>query len=111
MAVSAGTSTTRARKTKKTTPRPKGRPIASDPIALEVLRNRLEAIAEDSAMTIERTAISPIVTESKDYSATLLDADGNLVAGGGSGVLPLGCRHPSDSGDHRALQRGRDPAG
>src|SRR5581483_2632996 len=54
-----------------------------DPIGLEILRNRLEAIAEDSAMTIERTAISPIVTESKDYSATLLDADGNLVCGGG----------------------------
>src|SRR5262245_40449675 len=58
-------------------------PGALDPIALEVLRNRLEAIAEDLAVTIERTAVSPIVTEAKDYSATLLDDHGNLVAGGG----------------------------
>ena len=54
-----------------------------DPITLEVLRTRLEAISDESAMTIERTAISPVVTESKDYSATLLDGAGNLISGGG----------------------------
>jgi N-methylhydantoinase B len=56
---------------------------AVDPISLEVLRARLDAISDESATTIERTAISPVVTESKDYSATILDADGNLVTGGG----------------------------
>ena len=40
-------------------------------------------MVDEAADTIERTAISPVVTESKDYSATLLDADGGLVAGGG----------------------------
>ena len=54
-----------------------------DPISLEVLRTRLDAISDESAATIERTAISPVVTESKDYSATVLDGDGNLVTGGG----------------------------
>ena len=54
-----------------------------DPISLEVLRTRLDAISDEAAQTIERTAISPVVTESKDYSATILDGDGNLVTGGG----------------------------
>jgi N-methylhydantoinase B len=54
-----------------------------DPITLEVLRTRLDAISEEAAGAIERTAISPVVTESKDYSSTILDADGNLVTGGG----------------------------
>jgi N-methylhydantoinase B len=54
-----------------------------DPITLEVLRTRLDAISDESAVTIERTAISPVVTESKDYSSTILDGEGNLVTGGG----------------------------
>jgi N-methylhydantoinase B len=54
-----------------------------DPIALELLRNRVEAIAEDAAATIERTGVSPTATETHDLSATLLDAGGSLVAGGG----------------------------
>ncbi len=57
--------------------------VTVDPITLEVLRTRLEAISDESAMTIERTAISPVVTESKDYSATLLDGEGDLISGGG----------------------------
>jgi N-methylhydantoinase B len=55
-----------------------------DPIGLELLRQRLESVAEEAATTIERTAISPVVTEGKDYSATLLDAAGRLIAGGGT---------------------------
>ncbi|HLY82647.1 MAG TPA: hydantoinase/oxoprolinase family protein, partial [Acidimicrobiales bacterium] len=51
----------------------------TDPIDLELLRSQLQAIVEEAAGAIERTAISPVVTESKDYSATLLDASGNLV--------------------------------
>jgi N-methylhydantoinase B len=54
-----------------------------DPITLEVLRSRLEAIAEDAAATVERTGVNPIITESHDFGVTLLDADGNLLAGGG----------------------------
>jgi N-methylhydantoinase B len=54
-----------------------------DPITLEVLRSRLEAIAEDAASTIERTGVNPVITESHDFGVTLLDADGDLIAGGG----------------------------
>jgi N-methylhydantoinase B len=55
----------------------------TDPIALELLRNRLESIAEDAAITIVRTGVSPTATETHDLSATLLDAQGRLIAGGG----------------------------
>jgi len=55
----------------------------TDPIALEVLRHRLEALCEQGAAAIQRTAISPVVVESKDYSCTVLDAKGGLIAGGG----------------------------
>ena len=55
-----------------------------DPIDLEVLRSRLEAIGEQACAAVEHTAISPTVTESKDYSVTLLDADGGLIVGTGT---------------------------
>jgi N-methylhydantoinase B len=54
-----------------------------DPITLEVLRSRLEAIGEEAGAALARTAISPVVTESKDYSCTLLDAEGRVVVGAG----------------------------
>jgi len=54
-----------------------------DPITLEVLRSRLEAIGEEAGAALGRTAISPVVTESKDYSCTLLDAHGRVVVGAG----------------------------
>ena len=38
-----------------------------DTIDLEVLRSRLEAVAEQAAAAVDHTAISPTVTESKDY--------------------------------------------
>jgi N-methylhydantoinase B len=55
----------------------------TDPIELEVLRTRLEAVGEQAAAAVEHTAISPTVTEAKDYSVTLLDAAGGLVVGTG----------------------------
>jgi N-methylhydantoinase B len=61
-----------------------------DPIDLEVLRSRLEAIAEQAASAVEHTAISPTITESKDYSVTLLDADGGLILGAGQVLFHFG---------------------
>src|SRR6202012_1244473 len=55
------------------------------PIALELLRTQPHSIADESAEAVIRTAISPLVNEAKDCGSTLLDADGNLVAGGGTG--------------------------
>lgn len=60
-----------------------GQGPALDLVDLEVLRSRLESVAEQAASAVEHTAISPTVTESKDYSVTLLDADGGLIVGTG----------------------------
>ena len=67
--------------------RPSGRRDADansriDPVTLEVVRMRLEAIVEEMGATMLRTAHSTIFYESRDFSVALLDADGNLVAMG-----------------------------
>src|SRR5580693_65739 len=56
---------------------------AADPIAPEILRTRLEAIGQEAGAAVQQTAISPIVTESKDYSVTILDADGAIISATG----------------------------
>ena len=61
-----------------------------DPIDLEVLRSRLEAVGEQACSAVEHTAISPTVTESKDYSVTLLDAGGGLIVGTGIVLFHFG---------------------
>ena len=58
-----------------------GDPGTLDPIDLEVVRSRLEAIGEQAASAVEHTAISPTITESKDYSVTLMDPTGALIVG------------------------------
>jgi N-methylhydantoinase B len=55
----------------------------ADPILLEVLRSRLQAVVDEGAVAIEQTAVSPIVAEGKDYSSNILDAAGGLLVGGG----------------------------
>lgn len=52
-----------------------------DPITVEVLRSRLEAIGREAGLAVERTAISPVVSETKDYSVTISDAEGRLITG------------------------------
>jgi N-methylhydantoinase B len=61
-----------------------------DPIDLEVLRSRLEAVGDQACRTIEQTAVSPAITESKDYSVTLLDAGGGLIIGSGPVIYHYG---------------------
>ncbi|WP_135822126.1 hydantoinase B/oxoprolinase family protein [Halostella litorea] len=51
-----------------------------DPVTLEVLRNRLEGIAEEMGTVLVRGAYSPNIKERKDCSAALFDADGRMVA-------------------------------
>ncbi len=58
-----------------------------DPILPELLRSRLEAIGQEAGAAVVQTAISPIVTESKDYSVTILDADGSVISA--SGLIDL----------------------
>ena len=52
-----------------------------DPITVEVLRSRLGAIGREAGLAVERTAISPVVSETKDYSVTIMDAEARLITG------------------------------
>ncbi|SNZ13075.1 N-methylhydantoinase B [Natronoarchaeum philippinense] len=51
-----------------------------DAVALEVLRNQLEGIAEEMGEVLIRGAYSPNIKERRDCSTALFDADGRLVA-------------------------------
>ena len=53
-----------------------------DPIALEVVRTRLEAIVEEMGATMLRTAHSSIYVECRDFSVAILNSDGGLLAMG-----------------------------
>lgn len=65
-----------------------------DPISIEVLRSRLAAIAEEGAVTVERTACSPVIAESRDNACAILDPEGRLVMGGGAVAHNFGvCSH------------------
>jgi N-methylhydantoinase B len=77
-----------------TTVAPTAPTAAFDNIGLEVFRSRLQATAEEGAITIERTAISPVISESRDYSCTLLEPNGDLIVAGGSLTHHFGvCGH------------------
>jgi N-methylhydantoinase B len=54
-----------------------------DPILLELLRSRFQAVVDEGALAIEQTAVSPIVAEGKDFACNLLGPGGELLAGGG----------------------------
>jgi len=51
-----------------------------DAIELEILRNQLESVAEEMGEVLVRGAFSPNITERRDCSTALFDADGRLVA-------------------------------
>src|SRR5205814_482804 len=51
-----------------------------DPITLEVVRNRLQYLTQEMSAAIVKTAVSPVVSEARDFSCMLYDADGHIVA-------------------------------
>jgi N-methylhydantoinase B len=51
-----------------------------DPVELEILRNQLESVAEEMGQVLIRGAYSPNITERRDCSTAIFDADGRLVA-------------------------------
>jgi N-methylhydantoinase B len=61
-----------------------------DPILLEVLRNAFEAIADQMALILMRTAHSPIVRDAMDFSTALCDASGRNLAQGLTTPMHLG---------------------
>jgi len=61
-----------------------------DPVRLEVLRNAFDTIADEMALILMRTAHSPIVRDSMDYSTALCDAAGRTLAQGVTTPMHLG---------------------
>ena len=53
---------------------------AVDPITAEVIRNKLEGIANEMELTLLKSSFSPIVKEGLDTSASLFTADGETLA-------------------------------
>ncbi|MFC7075923.1 hydantoinase B/oxoprolinase family protein [Haloarcula halophila] len=51
-----------------------------DAVELEILRTQLESVAEEMGQVLIRGAFSPNITERRDCSTALFDADGDLVA-------------------------------
>jgi len=51
-----------------------------DPVTLEVLRNALEATADEMGAVLKRTSFSPNIKERMDASCAVFDAEAQLVA-------------------------------
>ncbi len=51
-----------------------------DPITLELYRHRFAGIAEEMGVTLRRTSYSPNIKERLDYSCSLFDGAGQMVA-------------------------------
>lgn len=68
-----------------------GMPGASlDPITFEVIKNALSSIADEMALIIMRSAYSPVVRDSMDYSTALCDRHGEVIAQGLTLAVQLG---------------------
>ena len=63
---------------------------ALDPISFAVVKNALDALIDEVAYTVVRTARSEIVKDVMDYSAALCDAEGRMVVQAKTIALHLG---------------------
>lgn len=61
-----------------------------DRIDLEIIRNAYDTIAREMSFVLERTARSPIANETRDFSTSLLDPRGRLIAQGLGTPILLG---------------------
>lgn len=69
-----------------------------DPITVEVFQHALASTADEMALVIMRSAYSPVVRDSMDYSTALCDRNGQIVAqgltlAGQLGTFPSIMRH------------------
>ncbi len=61
--------------------------IRLDPVTFEVLKNAFVSVCNEMALAVELAAYSLIISEGRDFSATLYDAQGKLI-GQGDNDLP-----------------------
>ena len=53
-----------------------------DPITFEVLRNAFMSVVDEMGLMLERVGHSLVVSEGRDFSAAICDADGRMIAEG-----------------------------
>ena len=82
-----------------------------DPILLEVLRNRLETIADEMELTLLKSAASPIVKEGLDASAALFNVRGETIAQAAAIPIHLGCLELAARRIVRGVPAGDDAEG
>src|SRR5436190_17054867 len=68
---------------------PPGKP-RTDPARFEVVKNALYSAAEEMKIVLAKTAYSPVLKASGDYSCGIFDAAGNMVAQGPDLPIHLG---------------------
>ncbi len=61
-----------------------------DPITLEIIKNALSSVADEMALVLMRSAYSPVVRDSMDYSTALCDHEGAVIAQGLTLAVQLG---------------------
>ena len=75
-----------------------------DPITAELFRNAINALADEMALTIYRTAYSGVLKNIMDYSTALCDARGRLVAQGSLEQLRAGVQAQGAAGEGLARE-------
>lgn len=61
-----------------------------DPITFEVIRNGLDSLVDEMALTVMRTAYSGVVKDALDYSTAFCDGQGRVISQGLTILLHLG---------------------
>ena len=54
--------------------------LSLDPVSLEIVWGRLQAVIDEAEVTLMRTAFSPIIREAFDFGVVLLDSQGGSVS-------------------------------
>src|SRR5271170_6557865 len=61
-----------------------------DPVKLEIFKSLFHSVAEEMGAGLRRSAFSPNITERRDYSCAVFDADRNVLAMGDHMPVHLG---------------------
>src|SRR6267142_3907409 len=65
-----------------------------DAVTLEVIRNRLQHLTQEMSSAIVKTAVSPVMSEARDFSCVLYDPAGRIVANASTVPFHFGvCAH------------------
>ena len=74
-----------------------------DPITLEVIRHRLQSIADEMEMTLLKSSYSSVIKEGLDASTAIFDINGDTIAQGNSIPIHLGSLIPCRQVHNRHL--------